>query len=62
MNKKNTREVVDIPGKVKMQTSRAYLFFDGTLEAWVPKSQCQWDEDAKTMTMTMFVAEDKGFI
>lgn len=55
-------DLVDIAGEVRRETERAYLFFDGTKEVWIPKSQCQWDQDDKTMAMSEWQAKDKGLI
>lgn len=54
--------LIDLAGFVKVETERAWLFFDGTLEAWVPKSQSEWDAETKTLTMPEWLARDKGFI
>ena len=55
-------ELVDIAGEIRHETEKAYLFYDGIKEIWIPKSQCQWDPDAKEMTMPEWIAKDKGLI
>lgn len=56
-------DLIDIAGIVKHQTEKAYLFDGGGDEAvWLPKSQCEWDEEEKTMTMPEWLAKDKGLI
>jgi hypothetical protein len=54
--------VVEVAGEIHVETEMAYLFFDGTKEVWIPKSQCSWDDDDKTMTMMEWMAIDKGLI
>lgn len=55
-------ELVDIAGEIKHETEKAYLFYDGSKTVWIPKSQCEWDEMDKVMTMPERVAMDKGLI
>ena len=55
-------ELVDISGELKFETERAYLFFDGVREAWLPKSQCEWDADRKIMTLPENIAIEKGLV
>jgi hypothetical protein len=56
-------DLVDIPGKVDIETPLAYRFYDGRNEAvWLPKSQCEWDAGTQTMTMPEWLALDKGLI
>lgn len=52
--------LIDITGEVLFDTEKAYRFNDGTKEVWLPKSQCEWDEDAKEMTMPEWLATEKG--
>ena len=55
--------LVDIAGElVEPETERAYRFFDGQRIVWLPKSQCEWDADDKTMAMPEWLARDKGLI
>lgn len=56
------KELVDIAGDIKDETEKAYRFFDGTRTEWLPKSQCEWDERDKTMTMPEWLALEKGLI
>lgn len=56
------KELVDIAGEIHGETSAAYRFFDGKRTVWLPKSQCQWDEDDKTMTMAEWLAKEKELI
>jgi hypothetical protein len=52
-------DLVDIPGTIQYETEKAYRFNDGRIYVWLPKSQCEWDEDAKTMTMPEWLAIEK---
>lgn len=53
-------EPVEIEGEVRAETDLAYLFFDGAIETWLPKSLCEWDEP--NMTMPEWVAIQKGLV
>ena len=55
-------DLVDIAGEIRHETQRAFLFFDGSREVWLPKSLCEWDPDDKTMAMPERVALEKGLI
>lgn len=56
------KELFDVAGETRAETELAYLFFDGDQEVWLPKSQCQWDPDDRTMTMPVWLAQEKGLI
>ena len=57
-------DLVDIAGELvtPFETEKAYRFFDGSRMVWLPKSQCEWDANDKTMTMPEWLAEDKELI
>ena len=55
-------KLVYISAEVQRETEKAYLFYDGTQKVWLPKSQCQWDADAKEMTMEEWLAKEKELI
>ena len=55
-------DLVDIAGEIRGETDKAYRFFDGELTVWLPKSQCEWDADDKTMAMPEWLAADKELI
>lgn len=55
-------DLVDIAGEIVGETPQAYRFNDGTLSVWLPKSQCEWDGDDKTMAMPEWLAMEKGLI
>lgn len=55
-------DLVDIAGEIQGETDKAYRFFDGVRTAWLPKSQCEWDPDDKTMAMPEWLAKDKELI
>ena len=55
-------EITEIAGEVHHETEKAYLFYDGINKVWLPKSQCQWDEDEQTMSVPEWLALEKGLI
>ncbi|WP_439814009.1 hypothetical protein [Zavarzinia sp. CC-PAN008] len=55
-------DLVDIAGKIERETDRAWRFNDGTRTVWLPKSQVEWDPDARTMAMPEWLARDKELI
>ena len=55
-------DLVDVAGEIRRETGKAWLFFDGTREAWIPKSQAEWDAHDRTMAMPEWLAKDKGLI
>lgn len=55
-------DLVDISGEIREEREKAYLFYDGTRMVWLPKSQCEWDQDDKTMAMPLWLAKDKELI
>jgi hypothetical protein len=60
--KKGNSDLVDISGEVRHETEKAYLFYDGKDQAWMPKSLCQWDDLNKIMTCPEWIALEKGLI
>jgi hypothetical protein len=55
-------DLVDISGEIHGETDNAYRFHDGLRIVWLPKSQCEWDEDDKTMAMPEWLAKEKDLI
>lgn len=57
-------DLVDVTGELKppFETDKAYRFFDGIRIVWLPKQFCQWDPDAKEMTMPEWLAKEKELI
>lgn len=57
-------DLVDISGELvpPFQSAAAYRFYDGARTVWLPKSQCEWDEDEKVMTMPEWLAKEKGLL
>ena len=53
---------IGIDGEVEDETGLAYRFTDGVLRVWLPKSQCEWDEGERVMTMPEWLAKEKGLI
>jgi hypothetical protein len=54
-------ELFDLAAELRHETLLAYLLFDGTKEAWVPKSQVENNNDG-TFTMPQWLAEKVGFV
>lgn len=54
-------DLVNIEAKIKAETEKAILLYDGSVTAWVPKSQVEDNGDG-TFDMPEFLAMDKGFI
>ena len=53
--------LVDIAAQIRHETEKAFLLFDGTREAWVPKSQVENNNDG-TFTMPEWLAQKSEFI
>jgi hypothetical protein len=54
-------ELFDVAAELRHETKLAYLLFDGTKEAWVPKSQVEDNRDG-TWTLPVWLAEKVGFV
>jgi hypothetical protein len=57
-----TRDVIEIAGELRGETANAWRFYDGAATVWLPKSQVEWDADAKTMTVPEWLATEKGLV
>lgn len=59
-----SNEFVDIEGELisPFETEKAYHFYDGSTRCWLPKSQCEWDDESKEMTLPLWLAEEKGLV
>ena len=59
----NTRDakLTDIAVEVRYETARAWLVYDGAKERWLPKSQCELNDDG-TFTLPFWLAKEKGLI
>jgi hypothetical protein len=55
-------DLTDISGTLQGETEKAYRFYDGKITVWLPKSQCEWDEESHTMTMPEWLAQEKELI
>lgn len=54
--------LIEVSGEIKQETEKAYRFYDGERTVWLPKSQCQWDEEEKTMTIPEWLVEKRKLI
>jgi len=55
-------DIIEIAGELRHETEKAYQFFDGKVTVWIPKSQAEFDADAKTMQMPEWLALERGLI
>lgn len=55
-------ELCDISGTIQGETEKAFRFYDGKIHVWLPKSQCEYDEESHTMTMPLWLATEKELI
>lgn len=57
-------DLVDVSGEIRHETARAVLFFDGTREAWLPKSLIEIEPKGKLFEVTMpeWLAHKHGLI
>lgn len=55
-------DLIDIAAEIKRETEKAYYIDDGANQLWLPKSQCEWNQDDGTFTMPEWLAKDKGLI
>ena len=54
-------ELIEIAAEIHDETSAAYKLYDGSREAWIPKSQVERNDNG-TFTMPEWLAKEKGFI
>lgn len=54
-------DIIEIAADLRHETDKAFLLFDGSKEAWVPKAQVENNSDG-TFSMPEWLAMDKGFI
>jgi len=64
MPRRANHDLVTITGEVRGESASglAWRFFDGTKVVWLPKSQCEWDADDRTMEMPEWLAREKELI
>ena len=58
------RETVPISGELvaPFESEKAWHFYDGSTEVWLPKSLCEWHEDEKLMILPEWLAMREGLI
>jgi hypothetical protein len=54
-------KLIDIACEVRGETAQAIRLYDGARTEWLPKSQCENNDDG-TFTMPEWLAREKGFI
>lgn len=52
---------IDVDGLVH-ETDKAYLFRIADKKVWIPKSKCEWNDEAGTVTMEEETALEKELI
>jgi hypothetical protein len=57
---KRRKETYVVDAEFITETDLAYLFEIDDEEVWIPKSQCEWDEEGGTVEIDMRFAEKKG--
>ena len=55
-------DLVDLEGEIVGETEKAYRFKGERNTTWLPKSQCEWNEDESTMTMPEWLAIEKELV
>src|SRR5262245_21553111 len=58
---KKNHDIIEVAAELRRETERAFLLYDGSKEAWVPKAKVEDDGDG-TFSMPEWLAMDKGFI
>lgn len=62
MTRRANHDLCDIAGEIRGETEKAWRFYDGKETVWLPKSQCEWDAESRTMTVPEWLANEKGLI
>ncbi len=63
MSRRSSNEPIEIEdGVVIHETELAYKFVSGDDTTWLPKSECTWDPDNRTMTVPEWLAIEKGLV
>jgi hypothetical protein len=55
-------ETVEITAEIVGETDQAYLLFDGTTKAWVPKTLVEYDARTMIATMPEWLATEKKLL
>lgn len=58
------RKIIEVSGTLvaPFETAAAYRFSSGGEPVWLPKSQVEWDADAREMTMPEWLAIEKELV
>jgi len=66
MERGGKSDLHDIAVELKVETSKAWLVFDGSRDAWIPKSQAELekirDKNLWMLTAPEWLLQDKGLI
>lgn len=55
-------DIIEIAGELRHETEKAYLFYDGNKEVWIPKSQGEWCAKDRVMQLPEWLAMEKELI
>lgn len=62
----SSNDLIDLPVEMRRETEKAYLFFDGVDEIWIPKSQIKAmemrDGEPIEISIPEWLAAEKGLI
>lgn len=62
MNRRANHDLVCISCEIIAETERAFRVYDGAKRVWLPKSQCEYDEANRMMTIPEWLAMEKELI
>lgn len=62
MPRERSSRLVDVAGQVKHRTKAGVLFYDGSVEVWLPRSLVEWHEEDGVMVMPEWLAQEKELI
>ena len=64
MTHRANHDLVEVAGEIQEPgTEKAFRFTaEGQTFVWLPRSQCEWDEQAQEMSMPEWLAQEKGLI
>lgn len=54
--------LIEISCEWRGETDKAWLIYDGSIEVWIPKSQCEADWKDGIVEMPEYLAKLKGLI
>lgn len=55
-------ETTEIDGELLGETDYAWHLDTASRTVWLPKSECEWDPDNKSMEVPVWLAKERGLI